>query len=104
MSMHETSLPRRPDWRDPNSYAYTQHLTGEGWAWEFLRRNPTYRAAWHQHAKNDGAAGPADIKLISRRAPDPDAQLWGLLAFENPDLPALEARVFWSPKVCPFRA
>jgi len=32
------------DWRLPAAYAYTQDLSRSGWAWEFLRRNPTYQA------------------------------------------------------------
>jgi hypothetical protein len=35
-----------PDWRDPEAYAFTAHLTREQWAWEFLRRNPDYRREW----------------------------------------------------------
>jgi hypothetical protein len=35
-----------PDWRRPETYAFTAHLTREQWAWEFLRRNPDYRRAW----------------------------------------------------------
>lgn len=32
-----------PDWRLPETYAYTQSLTRVDWAWEFLRRNPVFR-------------------------------------------------------------
>ncbi|BBD36278.1 hypothetical protein Amn_11580 [Aminobacter sp. Y103A] len=32
-----------PDWQDEKSYRYTRHLTRRGWAWEFLRRNPTFQ-------------------------------------------------------------
>lgn len=35
-----------PDWRPPDSYAFTATLTREQWAWEFLRRNPGYRRDW----------------------------------------------------------
>jgi hypothetical protein len=34
------------DWREPADYAFTENLTPTGWAWEFLRRNPEYRADW----------------------------------------------------------
>lgn len=33
----------RPDWRDGGSYRYLLELDNEGWAWEWLRRNPAYR-------------------------------------------------------------
>ena len=32
-----------PDWRATASYDYTARLTRRQWAWEFLRRNPTFR-------------------------------------------------------------
>lgn len=32
-----------PDWRKDADYGYTASLNNEGWAWEFLRRNPTYK-------------------------------------------------------------
>lgn len=49
-----------PDWRDPEAYAYTEGLHVHEWAWEFLRRNPDYRAAWEKYqvaaAKGFGAS------------------------------------------------
>ena len=33
----------RPNWRIDEDYSFTETLTLEGWAWEFLRRNPGYR-------------------------------------------------------------
>jgi hypothetical protein len=35
-----------PDWRHAESYQYTTELPRLAWAWEFLRRNPKYRAEW----------------------------------------------------------
>lgn len=32
-----------PNWWDKRSYGYTAYLTRRGWAWEFLRRNPTFQ-------------------------------------------------------------
>ena len=63
----------RPDWRDAESYAYTRDLTPEGWAWEFLRRNPEYRAECAAHVSKCG-----------EQAADPDAELWGLVGFSDP--------------------
>ena len=31
------------DWRKKEDYDYTDTLSPEGWAWEFLRRLPEYR-------------------------------------------------------------
>lgn len=33
-----------PDWRKEEDYAYTRKLDGNGWAFEFLRRNEKYQA------------------------------------------------------------
>ena len=32
-----------PDWRDPSAYPAPDDLSPDGWAWEFLRRNPRYQ-------------------------------------------------------------
>jgi len=31
------------DWRNPEDYTFTQKLSPELWAWQFLRRNPEYQ-------------------------------------------------------------
>jgi len=36
------------DWRNPKDYEFTKLLTSEGWAWEFLRRNPEYIKEWEK--------------------------------------------------------
>lgn len=67
----------KEDWRSPTAYNYTKDLNPSGLAWEFLRRNPDYRAdyssAGHQAASETGAARPA------RR--------WGLRFLERPRPP-----------------
>lgn len=35
-----------PDWKNESDYDYTNHLTLEGWAWEFLRRKKDYIKAY----------------------------------------------------------
>ncbi len=41
----------QPDWQDDAAYEYTKTLDLEGWAWEFLRRNPEYKADWAEFLK-----------------------------------------------------
>ena len=36
----------KKDWRNKAVYDYTNDLDLNGWAWEFLRRNPEYRKDW----------------------------------------------------------
>ena len=62
------------------AYRYTAEFTGVAWAWEYLRRNPNYRT---DTAKRDPAL----------------ATNWSLLRFEDPELDARHADVFWQPHV-----
>lgn len=34
------------DWTQPENYQFTQSLSPEEWAWEFLRRNKAYQKEW----------------------------------------------------------
>ena len=34
------------NWCNPQDYEFTDGLTSDQWAWEFLRRNPVYRQEW----------------------------------------------------------
>lgn len=34
---------KNPNWKNEGDYSYTKGFTCVEWAWEFLRRNPTYR-------------------------------------------------------------
>ncbi len=76
--------PLAIDWCDPQGYAYTRTLTRDAWAWEFLRRNPDYRAAW---AGMLGQAGR--VPTLARR--------FGLMTLEDPDRTAAEACCLWLP-------
>jgi len=63
--------------------------TAADYAWEFLRRNPDYRAEfehWARHRHDDGLA-------IDPR--------WGLRFAADPMSKAPEAEVFWRPDVAP---
>jgi len=80
----QTRLPRR--------------LPNAAWAWEFLRRNPLYRAAY---------LAAQDLPLPERLMSGgtlyqpsrafPEAENWGLLMFANPEQSAIDADVFWHP-------
>jgi hypothetical protein len=65
------------DWQDRWSYDCTAHLTSNGWAWEFLRRNPAFQrdllAALQQaNTLSRGA-------LIDVIASTGDLSRWGVL-------------------------
>lgn len=38
-----------PNWTSEKDYDFTENLSREGWAWEFLRRNEEYRASWERY-------------------------------------------------------
>ena len=67
---------RQPDWRNRSHYDYTASLSRQGWAWEFLRRNPDYRQDFdrmmREHPNNE-----RDAALLHR---------WGLRFRERPEL------------------
>jgi hypothetical protein len=38
----------KKNWRNKVDYEFTNYLDIEGWAWEFLRRNPEYQQDWEE--------------------------------------------------------
>lgn len=87
-----------PDWRNGDDYAYARDLTPHGWAWEFLRRNPAYRARWTEREELSAALDlkPGNKKLVQRfNKVHVSSGEFGLLSFRNPDLTATEADPFW---------
>ncbi|WP_400564392.1 DNA -binding domain-containing protein [Pseudomonas aeruginosa] len=67
-------------WFPTAAYLYVLHLDGAGLAWEYLRRNPAYRADW----------------LYFHRQPEV-AGRWGLRLMEDPALDARDAFPAWLP-------
>jgi hypothetical protein len=76
------------DWTDAESYAPLLEAERSIFAWEWLRRDSSYRAAAsHPVARKFCGEGP---------------ERWGLHAFENPDLAAPHARPMWRRRDHPF--
>jgi hypothetical protein len=83
-------MPRPWDWRDDAVYAPLRQCTGPGLAWEWLRRDPAYRA---DHAGwIDGKGEERHICPALRH---------GLVNFVDPDLAVPEARPVWHRSVDP---
>jgi hypothetical protein len=55
------------DWRSPDAYKPLQTLSREAIGWEFLRRNPQYRAVYEQRERPGEKDGD-----------DPPVRKWGL--------------------------
>jgi hypothetical protein len=83
--MRAQNLPRaRERWCASAAYFHSFPLPRPGWAWEFCRRHPDYRAAVEHAGERNGHDDPTEA-----------AAKWGLLLFENPDIHAGDALVFW---------
>ncbi len=81
------------NWRNKASYAYAAKLTGLGWAWEFLRRNPRFREECAQSETRFAAGGKVPRAIFPPRK-------WGVLRADSLDQTAALANVFWDPAVC----
>lgn len=85
-----------PDWRNAGAYSYTEKLTRAGWAWEFLRRNPAFREDFSRLIDSTRARKSKRLGMHEMRALNP----WGIAWCDPPNVSALEAIVFWHPRVC----
>jgi len=61
------------NWRTPSAYLYAAQLDLVDWAWEFLRRNPAYRADAFRRL----SPGEAEDDEEPDRVIEPSAD-WGL--------------------------
>src|SRR6185437_12772442 len=85
------------DWRDQAHYHYTIEFTDRDWAWEGLRRNPGFRAAWQQsHAHFDCSLTKQDVTIVRAVVADTGLDRWGILYSESPQLDARNAAIFWN--------
>jgi hypothetical protein len=46
MTIHQNVADLSAPWRAAAAYLYTLDLDAPALAWEYLRRNPAYRASW----------------------------------------------------------
>jgi hypothetical protein len=77
-------LPPTMDWRDSDSYLWVTALPRPALAWEFVRRSPSYRAAYQSSDMSDPESG----------------SLWPMVRLEDPRLDARHAVPVWSGAVC----
>lgn len=85
------------DWRDAVAYTPLLQVGRAGFAWEWLRRDESYRSAAVQ------AAGSRESLQVSRlAAATSGAARFGLHAFEGPERDAITARPVWRREICPY--
>ena len=78
-----------PDWRDAAAYAPLLHVDRSFFAWEWLRRDSSYRQA------AEVALARRSVRTRMALCEEPQAAAWGLHAFEDPALVAPLARPVW---------
>lgn len=83
-----------PDWRDAAAYEPLLEADRSLFAWEWLRRNPDYRAAAERALEEGGSRIPAGSGQAPRQ--------WGLHAFEPPSVTVPDARPIWCAEVHPY--
>lgn len=83
-----------PDWRDAGAYEPLLAADRSLIAWEWLRRNPSYRAAAERALEAGSRRDPTE------RGDAPER--WGLHAFAPPGVAAPEARPVWCAEVHPY--
>jgi hypothetical protein len=71
-----------PAWRRREAFEYVESLAGPLLAWEYLRRNLSYRTAWHLR----------DPSVAETAGHD-----WGLLRLLDPELDARAVVPIWKP-------
>ena len=64
-------------------------------AWQFLKRNPNYRAGWSA-AAHPAYLGSASVPVRDQSKSDGDAVGWGLFAWEDPDGGDDMSSPFWT--------
>lgn len=80
-----------------DDYAYTEWLTDTDWAWEYLRRNQTYKDDYYRYRARltKSIQHTSGVTIYRVRGVQYGARKWGLTCFANPDKNALETDVFW---------
>lgn len=90
---------------DLSDYDYTWTLSRSRWAWEFLRRNPEFRAAatpeYRARISNRIACHGITILRPKSDQAEAEAEHWGLAIMPDPDLNAFDANVFWRASLYP---
>jgi len=84
-----------------SEHTLPERMPNAAWAWEFLRRNAEYqrdcrRASDILPSPFILSSGASFLRLTQSI---PKAEKWGLLTFADPEKPAIDANVFWSPRL-----
>lgn len=84
-------------------YNYLWRMSPDRWAWEYLRRNPDFRA-------DAAAVGPDgiservachNIRILKPRVSQTLAERWGLIMMPDPEANGIAADAVWNPRLFP---
>lgn len=81
------------------AYDYLSRLSMDRWAWEYLRRNPEFRADAALRRDSDISEREAPcvpIRLLKSRVPQNLAERWGLIAMPDAAKNGFDADVVWN--------
>ena len=82
---------------------YLKGMPRSKWAWEYLRRNPAYRADHERH--REGALvrqiDENGLEILTLERPEPAAESWGLSFFTSPNRSAEDAAIAWTAAANP---
>lgn len=86
----------RPDWKNAGAYLAIEKAPLVQIAWEFLRRNPAYHAAWSKYAQHVRELAAGDVK-VARYAElvltaNPSSEMFDAIG-DHDELNALEGRL-----------
>lgn len=84
---------RLPDWTSVQDYLFLRAARRRAFAWEWLRRTPSYR---------ETALAALQHRRSAARLEDLAAAQWNLHAFEDPRLDSRHARPVWMAEADPF--
>jgi len=96
---------RAPDhdnapWQATAAYLYLLRLDAASLAWEYLRRDPAYRACWRCYGRQHWPQhGHQPGQRPGGRALPGAAQPWGLAQLEDPGLDARRAHPVWDDRM-----
>ncbi|TRO89084.1 DUF2285 domain-containing protein [Glycocaulis profundi] len=82
-------------------YDYLARLGADRWAWEYLRRNPAFRADAAGSAEPSVTTGPCGMRVLRPTAWPTLAERWGLVLMGHPSGDGVAADVVWNRRAFP---
>lgn len=84
-------------------YNYLWRMSPDRWAWEYLRRNPEFRADAKSYTADSVSERTAchNIRILKSRGSQTLAERWGLIMMPDPNANGIHADAVWNPRLFP---